>query len=256
MEASPLSARGRTPLSNRKSAIHFGAVFILSLGFVVLPIANSYIGSPILEDLSFQFTPLPASTVTLVPVFAETAVLPTPFPTVGPGQSFDQDSPNVPETVTEEGDDQFGYGRIADNLNLLLLWYTDQSVTHYLVVDETNEEQKNLVEYFQQQVSERESQLDDIATKELELQETVSKGRRNEVFAVGIAVAGGICGVLTGGLCIPFALGALGAYGLAWDEYFRQERQFGERDLLLEQLAETEANLSGSYGLIESAANP
>ena len=256
MKTSPQAARGCPPLSNRKSALQVGAAFALSLGFVVLPIVNSFVSSPVRQPVSSQFTVMPPVDPNFAPVFTETPVLPTPFPTVGPGQSFDQDSLHRPETVTREGDDQFGYGRIAGTTDLLLLWYTDNTGTHYLVVDETNEDQKSLVQYFQQQVDDRKTKLEEIATKELELQETVSRGRRNEAFTVGIAIAGGICGVLTGGICIPVALAALGAYGLAWDEYFRQERQSGERDLLRGQLAETEANLAGSYNLLASTMPP
>ena len=178
----------------------------------------------------------------------------TPIPTVGPGQSFEQDSFARPKTITQHGDDQFGYGRIEGSANLLLVWFTDEFGTHYLVLDENSEELKGLFQDFEQAITDREAKLTEIETKDLEVAKSTRTGRRNELFTLGLGVAGGVCSLLTGGFCIPFAIAAVAAYGLAWDQYFEQERLLGERDIMDGQLNEIEMNITGTYTLLASTS--
>ena len=59
--------------------------------------------------------------------------VPTPIPTLGPGQYFEEENkPDV--SLIEGGDEQFGYGPLKDNPSLYAMWMTDEDGTHYFVV--------------------------------------------------------------------------------------------------------------------------
>ena len=65
---------------------------------------------------------------------------PIPIPTIGPGSMFDQDDPNRPRIKDiEEGDARFGYGPMAGSDELYVVWTTDNTGTHYLVVNKDSD---------------------------------------------------------------------------------------------------------------------
>ena len=70
----------------------------------------------------------------------EDIAVPIPIPTIGPGSAFDQDDPNRPRVKEiEEGDEQFGYGPMAGSDELYVVWTTDNTGTHYLVVQKDSD---------------------------------------------------------------------------------------------------------------------
>lgn len=125
-------------MKSRAAGVNFAAtaIFIPSLLFMlILPSASQQTSQS--QAPSIQVTVAPPSGDFPTP-FGEVQPTALPMPTVGSGQTFDQDAANRPETATSTGDDLFGFGRIQGRTNLLLVWFTDEAGTHYLVVDETN----------------------------------------------------------------------------------------------------------------------
>ena len=247
-----MSERTSVPMGKNEKTVGLGLAALLLPSLLLGPLlGNALVLSPGISFAHLQVTIAPPAAEFPTP-FGDVVPTATPIPTLGPGQSFEQDSFNRPETITQQGDDQFGYGRIQGSTSSLLIWFTDEAGTHYLVVDENSEAQKTIVEEFKQAIGDRETKGTEIEIKDLEIEKATRTGRRNETFTIGLAVAGGICGLLTGGICIPFALAAVAAYGLSWDPYFEQERLLGERDIVVGQLTDIERNLGGTYLLLAS----
>ncbi len=177
---------------------------------------------------------------------------PPPIPTLGPGQTFDEADPNKPTLASERGTEEFGWGRIAGSTNLLLFWSTDSEGTHYIVVDESNPALESVIADYKEAVSERGTKLSEIDDLDLDVRKTTKEGRRNEVFALGFVIGGAVCTLITGGWCAPLWLGAVAAYGASWTEFFEQERQLSERDILVEDVDKLESNIKGTFNILAS----
>lgn len=81
---------------------------------------------------------------TVVPINATFAApvgtaIPTsvPIPTLGPGQFFDDDA--KPRLISSHGDDRFGWGELAEDSDLVLIWVTDEQGTQYLVAEKDSD---------------------------------------------------------------------------------------------------------------------
>lgn len=62
--------------------------------------------------------------------------LPTAIPTLSPGQYFEEGDAGRPtvDQAAMEGDQQFGFQRLAENPDLYMVWMTDGDGTHYMIV--------------------------------------------------------------------------------------------------------------------------
>jgi hypothetical protein len=111
----------------------FIAVLVLSIficSFTTGIIRQDVAGTP------FRTVP-PVNATFATPIGALTPV-PTPLPTLGPGQYF-AEGDEYPRLGISYGNDLFGWGYILEDTSLALVWMTDGDGTHYLIVEATNE---------------------------------------------------------------------------------------------------------------------
>ena len=74
----------------------------------------------------------------LTPLDVEATPESATLPTLGPGQYFEADDAQRPDTGRVHGDEEFGWADIKGNPALALVWTTDETGAHYLVVDRTS----------------------------------------------------------------------------------------------------------------------
>lgn len=114
---------------------------------VVAVSAISVIASPLVwasqlevaqaSNLAIQITPPSAGFPT---PFGEQPEILTPVSDLRPGIYFDSDEGNLPLLKSKVGDDQFGYGDILGQDNLVLVWITDKNGTHYVIMDRNSDD--------------------------------------------------------------------------------------------------------------------
>jgi hypothetical protein len=124
-----------------------------------------------------------------------------------------------PDTITETGDDAFGYGEVAGKTGLYLIWITDDTSTHYFTVngDDPNFRGDARDDDFADLIDAREDTLKQIDDIEDKIKEHQGARAGYDFGAAGVTGLGVIvCGVATGGTCfVPFAATGLVLVGNA-----------------------------------------
>lgn len=123
------------PLVRRLSAA------LMRLAFIACPLAATTYSTTGSAFAYSQFGTVPPISPDVPTPIGESDAVPTPLPTLGPGQYFDADDPGRPEIDPDGvvGDGAFGYMELAGEDGLYLVWMTDELGTHYLVVDENSD---------------------------------------------------------------------------------------------------------------------
>jgi hypothetical protein len=151
-----------------------------------------------------------------------------------------------PELTTMAGDDYFGYGEISGAPGLRLVWVTDESGTHYLVVDETNPGfGGSLPDDFSDFIAQRDAAIAARDGAQSTGQTTVAVGGT----AVLVMVA--LCPETLGATCLGAGIGIVVA-GIANTIIQSSNSRRADRDL-----EAAEANLLGRFGALRpSPGNP
>jgi hypothetical protein len=125
-------------MADRKKRFRIGLVVLLAISLFVCPLAAGGLG---LRGANAQipFTPNIATLELGQTVEGPRLGAVTPVPPVGPGQYFEEGDPNRPAVLGVQGDEQYGWAHVAGHPELVLIWYTDTSGTHYLVLDGTSD---------------------------------------------------------------------------------------------------------------------
>lgn len=232
-----------------KVFLRTGVVLLSAFCLLVFQVVTNTILAETTVYAKGQFETLAPNTVTLTaPVVAGTPI-PTPLPTVGPGQSFESGDEDLPKTAqgSKVGDDLYGFARLKDDPSLFLIWSTDEIGTHYLVVGEDSEiltGRSDPEMGFRNLVRRRNELRTDfdlaVANKE-EHRGLATWFRGGSLVILGVAL---VCTILTGGACgaaiAPIALAPLWA-SLNQDSSARIEENSVES--LQGVLEETESNL-------------
>ena len=125
-------------------------------------------------------------------------------PTLGPGQSFEEDDPSRPEVILLAGDPRFGYGALASDPDLYVIWVTDEAGTHYLIVGQDSDliSGDGTQQGLDSLIAQRTSLLIQIArlVRESENQDNTS----GTLFDMGIG------GLILAGVCVVASMGACG----------------------------------------------
>lgn len=203
------------------------------------------------EALGTPFSTLPPVNATLATPIGASTPVPTPLPTLGPGQYFQDGDDNLPELITRNGDDEFGYGEIKGASDLYLVWVTDENGTYYLVVDKEDEyfSSETKPDDFLDLMSERESILKEMRDIEIKITEQQGSRKGSDQGAIIIVVIGGVfCNIITvGGCFLPFATGGFALVGKAISHNVAAHDL---EDLLIpieEDLGRAEQNILGRF---------
>lgn len=195
---------------NRKSKLQAGFMLVGSVGLAVFPLMlldNSF-GAP--ASLAQPFSTVVPVQPTFTPAIGALQSIPTPIPTVGPGQYFEEDDPNRPEVGQVHGDGRFGWGRIKDKPGLILIWVTDRDGAHYAVVEESSDLFSGALD--SATGTRRDDGFDDyIAQREELVQETVATHGEGIAAGLALGVLGWgmtLCPATGGGGCVAGAVGA------------------------------------------------
>ena len=222
------------PDNRRKLQAGLAALVAFSL-FVCMLTGGASARAPGRQIGGFTFTPH-VTDVGATPI-PGVAVVPTP----DSGQYFEEDDPNRPEVLREAGDDWFGYGALASNPDLYAIWVTDETGTHYLIVEsdsdliwgDTDRQGERLGNGLDGLIQQRSSLLNQIA----ELV-GLSESRDNTsgtLFQIGIG------GLILAGICVAATLGGcgvvLGAAGAFLAPAFVIQGDARENDTQVEVLA-------------------
>lgn len=199
------------------------------------------------------FATLPPNTATVDPAgVGGTPLGPTPFPTIGPSQFFQED--NKPDVVSKTGDDEFGYGQVVDKPGVYLVWTTDERGTHYYSVDLSSDQfyGGTLPDDFDTLIQRRTEKLSDIHTISAEIDSQKAQRRSSSTYAlVAVGLGAVACMIVTlGGCALPFAAAALGLVGKAGTHLAAANSAEAELDRLNSELADIDQSLRGRYSSI------
>jgi len=232
--------------------IQVGLIALSVAAIALCPVTAAALLSTSRASAYQPFVTVPPVSPSVPTPIGTTAPVPTPIPTLGPGQGFDQST--RPEVITEIGDDEFGYGEIADKPGLYLVWVTDENGTHYLTMDGADPQFRGSTrdDDFADLIEARTETLKELGDKQDEIDKHQVQRTTYDVVALGIIGIGAlVCGVITGGLCFaPFAVGALTAVGNAAAQNGAAQSLQPTLDELQGELEQDEANLSGRFGAL------
>ena len=194
------------------------AIFPLAATALLGPgVSAEHLGQPI------DFTPnVKQLELTSIAVTAIAQGFVAPAPTLGPGQLYEEQ--NRPEvSLTEGGNDEFGYGPSKENPDVYVVWMTDENGTHYFTVGSESDELRGTLDKatntrsangYVHLIAERQVKLEDISDAQNEANTHQSLRMTSHYGALGLAFLGGVvCGIVTGGACfVAFGVAA----GTAW----------------------------------------
>jgi len=187
--------------------IRVGLVLFIVVSTLACPLALAYQSMPSQAYAAAPFETLQPVQPNIGAVFTATPPLPTLLSTVGPGHYFEQADANRPEVGEVHGNDEFGWGEVKGQPELVAMWVTDDEGTHYIVVSKTSDEflgtpDPRIQDGFDDYIS----QMEGIETKRLE---TAAAGIGSGV-AVGILALGlGLCPATGGGGCVVGVVGGI-----------------------------------------------
>ena len=235
-------------------SIQVGLIALSVTAIALCPVATAALLTTNPASAFQPFGTVPPVSPSVPTPIGTTAPVPTPMPTLGPGQGFDQST--KPAVITEIGDDEFGYGEIADKPGLYLVWITDENGTHYYTMDGSDPQFRGSTrdDDFSDLIDARAETLTELGNKQDEIEKHQTQRTTYDVVALGIIGIGAlVCGVITGGLCFaPFAVGALTAVGNAAAQNGAAQSLQPTLDELQGDLDQDEANLRGRFGALST----
>jgi hypothetical protein len=237
------------------------------LSLFLCPLANRGVSRlSVVEAGVLSFRTLSPMTATFdAPIGTQPPAL-APFPTLGPGQYFDEKDVNQPQVyLIEEGDEFFGYGPVSGNDDLYAVWITDESGTHYLIVHKDSEllrgdidpvTDKRIGNGFDQMMDPWVQISEDIESKLGDINEQQESRMSSHGTALGIAGFGGlICVVVTGGAClVTVGLAALASWGKGVFHNGQRRAEIARLEELQNNLIDEETRIVGKFEI--GKANP
>lgn len=181
--------------------------------------------------------------------FGEQPELASPVSDLRPGIYYDFDDGNLPPLKSKVGDDEFGYGDILGQDNLVLVWITDENGTHYLIMDKNSDDflgfqprdadgnpQGGRLEDdgFKYWVDQREQRVDDYNSAR-------NQFRASGIIGVGAGLGMLICALTAGVGCIVTALGVAVAAGA---NQFRVNFDESQAEM---KISDAERNIRGTF---------
>jgi hypothetical protein len=190
-------------MADRRRKLVAGLAALIAFSLVVCPLGWGAAGAP--ARAAAQGTPWDIPTIVGTPI-----VVPTPIPTVGPGQYFEEGDPALPQAGQRHGNNRFGWATIPGQPGLVLVWVTDDEGTHYVVLDSGSDLFLGSLDSVTN--TRREDGVEDYILQREELQrqrlatagEGMGMGAALGVLAWGI----GLCPVTGGGGCVAGVVGA------------------------------------------------
>lgn len=196
---------------NSRSKAASAGLLLSAMAFISIPMLAYQSNTPATDSQVRQINTVAPPNATFPPAMGTPVELPTPLPTVGPGQLFDEGDSAIPQVGQTHGDDMFGWGKIVGESGLVLVWITDENGTHYVVVDDgsdlflgsldevTGERMKDGIEDYIERRSELEKQRLAIAG------EGISSGAAVGILAWGL----GFCAETGGAGCVVGLVGGI-----------------------------------------------
>ena len=179
-------------MKTSKSLLRTG-VLVLSAFFLAVfqvSLSSILVDSPAYAQ---PFATLPPNTATLNPAgVVGTPVVPTPIPTIGPGQSFTEGQEELlPELLRPDLlDSDYGYSEILGKPGLFLVWSTDEYGTKsYFVLQDGNDYLNGII-----------NAVDRVRTDALEMKKELPWWK---------AIGGTLVGLALGAVGIVWGLGAV-----------------------------------------------
>ena len=196
------------------------------------------------------FATLAPNTATLDPAgVVGTPIAPSIIPTIGPGERFEQGDSYL-ESIDKDGivgDGTYGYYKIPENPNAVLIWTTDGTGTHYLVVEEGSHvltggaDPENGFYKLVQRREELQIANDTARLNRDTHKESAGLMRAGSIVAFGAAIGCVVTGVL------PCVLGLLGIGAAAFVASIGQDDDTGEQQNSIttnnEQIADIEGQM-------------
>lgn len=194
-------------MAGNSDRMRVGLILLIVVGIVSCPLALAYQSMPGQAYAAAPFETLVPVQPSIEAVFTSTPPFQAPLSTVRPGQYFEEADANRPEVGEVHGNDEFGWGEVKGQPELVAMWVTDDKGTHYIVVSKTSDEflgtpDPRIQDGFDDYIS----QMQGIETKRLE---TAAAGIGSGV-AVGILAWGlGLCPATGGGGCVVGVVGGI-----------------------------------------------
>jgi len=170
-----------------KSFFRFGLISISIISIILCSFMTSMVQSSPLQATPFKTLP-PVNVTFASPIGALTPV-PSPLPTLGPGQYFEEgEEDSLPEVARPELlSEPFGYSEILGQTGQVLVWSTDdEGHKHYYVLEKTSE-------YFQR--IQNIVDLNREAGRALEASNPLLRGIWADIKAGGGLFGGLFCGI-------------------------------------------------------------
>ena len=225
-----------------KAQARLGLVVLILVSFFAVPIATGVLSPGTFAYAQIDFTP---NVATL-------AVTVSPEPaTIGPliwapGMQFDcpvgMPERCRPDVVNIHGDDQYGWGELVGDPDLRLVWVTDDTGTHYMMVPADDPQFSGLAGGggFADLIEDREEQIRYIQDREWEI--------TGSVVAPGALIVALLllCPETAGTTCLLAGIGAA-ATGLG-----NVIRNAGMEANAQDRLSRSEDNLAGRFQQLEA----
>lgn len=226
-----------------------GILLFSALCLLVFQLANSILLGNTVALAQDEFPTVPPSDAEFESPIEDLDPIPTPIPTIGPGTTFEEDDPNLPE-IDEDGrvgDDEYGYYQLPEDPSLYLIWTTNEDGTHYTVVAADSDilsGGENPDMGFLKLVDQREQLHTNIELARDNRETKRSNATLLRWGTIGLLAGGVVCTIASGGLC------GLALIGIAATSFFAstQEDSDGEVyqnsvDSEVQQLSTVEGDL-------------
>ena len=226
-----------------------GIILFSAVCLTVFQLANSILFAKSNASAQNHFPTLAPNTVTLTPPIEDGTPIPTPIPTIGPGATFEEGDPNLPE-IDEDGrvgDDEYGYYQLPEDPSLYLIWTTNENGTHYTVVSADSDilsGGENPDMGFLTLVDQREQLHTNIELARDNRETKRSNATLLRWGTIGLLAGGVVCTIASGGLC------GLALIGIAATSFFASTQDDSDAEVYqnsvdseLEQLRTVEGDL-------------
>lgn len=120
-----------------KTLARAGVLLFSALCLLVFQLANSILLGSKVALAQDEFPTLAPNVVTFTPAVEDGTPVPAAISEIVPGTRFEEGDPYL-KSIDEEGiigDKSYGYYEIPENPDAVLIWTTDGTGTHYLVVE-------------------------------------------------------------------------------------------------------------------------
>jgi hypothetical protein len=174
-------------MQKSKALFRTGLISILVFSIILCSFTTGMVRHNTSQGTPFQTLP-PVNATLSTPIGAQTPV-PTPLPTLGPGQYFEEgEEDSLPEVARPELlSEPFGYSEILGQTGQVLVWSTDdEGHKHYYVLEKTSD-------YFQR--IQNIVDLNREAGRALEASNPLLRGIWADIKAGGGLLGGLFCGI-------------------------------------------------------------